>query len=185
MSRVEEASDAGEVICLPELSARRFRRTKTLRRLIAEPVPGRRPRRSARGQRRKVTVVCRCSSACAGCITTARPSSGADGGIAGLYRKMHLPDDPALEKYYVTPGDRGFRILTPGRRIATLICWDKWYPRGARLAALQGSEASSSIDGDRLAPARESAIRAASKTPGGRCTRPRGQPSRTACTSAR
>jgi N-carbamoylputrescine amidase len=65
----------------------------------------------------------------------------ADGKILGLYRKMHIPDDPAYyEKFYFTPGDLGFRAFdTKNGRIATLICWDQWYPEGARLAALQGA----------------------------------------------
>ena len=62
------------------------------------------------------------------------------GEVVGLYRKMHIPDDPAYyEKFYFTPGDLGFRAFdTQVGRIATLICWDQWYPEGARLAALQG-----------------------------------------------
>ena len=64
----------------------------------------------------------------------------ASGEVVGLYRKMHIPDDPAYyEKFYFTPGDLGFRAFnTRVGRIATLICWDQWYPEGARLAALQG-----------------------------------------------
>ena len=62
------------------------------------------------------------------------------GEVVGLYRKMHIPDDPAYyEKFYFTPGDLGFRAFdTQVARIATLICWDQWYPEGARLASLQG-----------------------------------------------
>jgi N-carbamoylputrescine amidase len=63
------------------------------------------------------------------------------GEIVGLYRKMHIPDDPCFyEKYYFTPGDLGFRAfdLTVGR-IGALICWDQWYPEGARLTALRGA----------------------------------------------
>ena len=65
-----------------------------------------------------------------------------DGSIAGLYRKMHVPDDPAYyEKFYFTPGDRGFQaIQTSAGKIGTLICWDQWYPEAARLATLQGAE---------------------------------------------
>ena len=65
----------------------------------------------------------------------------ADGKIAGIYRKMHIPDDPAYyEKFYFTPGDLGFRAFdTQAGKIGTLICWDQWYPEGARLAALQGA----------------------------------------------
>lgn len=65
----------------------------------------------------------------------------ADGSTLGLYRKMHIPDDPLFfEKFYFTPGDLGFRAFdTRYGRIATLICWDQWYPEGARLAALSGA----------------------------------------------
>ena len=65
-----------------------------------------------------------------------------DGKEAGLYRKMHIPDDPAFyEKYYFTPGDLGFKsIKTSAGNIGTLICWDQWYPEGARLTALQGAD---------------------------------------------
>ena len=65
----------------------------------------------------------------------------ADGALLGLYRKMHIPDDPAYyEKYYFAPGDLGFRTFdTAFGRVAVLICWDQWYPEGARLAALSGA----------------------------------------------
>jgi len=66
----------------------------------------------------------------------------ADGSIAGKYRKMHIPDDPAYyEKFYFTPGDLGFHpIDTSVGRIGVLVCWDQWYPEAARLMALQGAE---------------------------------------------
>ncbi len=65
-----------------------------------------------------------------------------DGSIAGLYRKMHIPDDPAYyEKFYFTPGDLGFHpIQTSLGRLGVQVCWDQWYPEGARLMALQGAE---------------------------------------------
>ena len=65
-----------------------------------------------------------------------------DGTEAGLYRKMHIPDDPHFyEKFYFTPGDIGFKAFpTQKGKIGTLICWDQWYPEGARLTALQGAE---------------------------------------------
>ncbi len=65
-----------------------------------------------------------------------------DGSDAGLYRKMHIPDDPHFyEKFYFTPGDIGFKAFpTEKGKIGTLICWDQWYPEGARLTALQGAE---------------------------------------------
>lgn len=65
-----------------------------------------------------------------------------DGSIAGIYRKMHIPDDPGYyEKFYFTPGDLGFNpINTSVGRLGVLICWDQWYPEGARLMALAGAE---------------------------------------------
>ncbi|HEX9893669.1 MAG TPA: carbon-nitrogen hydrolase [Gemmatimonadales bacterium] len=65
-----------------------------------------------------------------------------DGTYLGKYRKMHIPDDPQYyEKFYFTPGDLGFRVWdTRVGRIGVLICWDQWYPEGARLTALQGAE---------------------------------------------
>ena len=65
-----------------------------------------------------------------------------DGNIAGKYRKMHIPDDPAYyEKFYFTPGDLGFHpIQTSVGRLGVLVCWDQWYPEAARLMALQGAE---------------------------------------------
>jgi N-carbamoylputrescine amidase len=65
-----------------------------------------------------------------------------DGSIAGRYRKMHIPDDPAYyEKFYFTPGDIGFEpIQTSVGRLGVLVCWDQWYPEAARLMALRGAE---------------------------------------------
>ena len=65
-----------------------------------------------------------------------------DGTIAGKYRKMHIPDDPAYyEKFYFTPGDLGFHPITTSLgKLGVLVCWDQWYPEAARLMALQGAE---------------------------------------------
>ena len=65
-----------------------------------------------------------------------------DGSIAGKYRKMHIPDDPAYyEKFYFTPGDLGFHpIQTSVGKLGVQVCWDQWYPEGARMMALQGAE---------------------------------------------
>jgi N-carbamoylputrescine amidase len=65
-----------------------------------------------------------------------------DGSEAGLYRKMHIPDDPHFyEKFYFTPGDLGFKAFPTNKgKIGTLICWDQWFPEAARLTALQGAE---------------------------------------------
>ena len=66
----------------------------------------------------------------------------ADGSLAGVYRKMHIPDDPLYyEKFYFTPGDLGFRSFeTRAGRVGTLVCWDQWYPEAARLTALSGAQ---------------------------------------------
>ena len=66
----------------------------------------------------------------------------ADGSIAGIYRKMHIPDDPLYyEKFYFTPGDTGFRAWqTKYAKIGVLVCWDQWFPEGARLTAIQGAQ---------------------------------------------
>ena len=66
----------------------------------------------------------------------------ADGSLLGIYRKMHIPDDPLYyEKFYFTPGDTGFKAWdTAYGKIGVLVCWDQWYPEGARLTALQGAE---------------------------------------------
>jgi Predicted amidohydrolase len=66
----------------------------------------------------------------------------ADGSLLGVYRKMHIPDDPLFyEKFYFTPGDTGFRAWdTRYGKIGVLVCWDQWYPEGARLTAMQGAE---------------------------------------------
>ncbi len=65
-----------------------------------------------------------------------------DGSIAGKYRKMHIPDDPAYyEKFYFTPGDMGFQpIKTSLGKLGVMVCWDQWYPEGARLMAMRGAE---------------------------------------------
>ena len=66
-----------------------------------------------------------------------------DGSLAGIYRKMHIPDDPLYyEKFYFTPGDLGFRAQpTSAGSLGTLVCWDQWYPEGARITALKGAQA--------------------------------------------
>jgi N-carbamoylputrescine amidase len=66
----------------------------------------------------------------------------ADGSLLGVYRKMHIPDDPLYyEKYYFTPGDLGFRVFkTRYANVGPLVCWDQWYPEAARLTALQGAD---------------------------------------------
>src|SRR5262249_50647670 len=66
----------------------------------------------------------------------------ADGSVAGIYRKMHIPDDPLYyEKFYFAPGDTGVRVhRTKHANVGVLVCWDQWYPEGARLTTLAGAE---------------------------------------------
>lgn len=144
--KVGEAAKAGaEVVCLPELYRTPYLCQKEDAALfdLAEPVPG--PSTEALGQVAKqagVAVVAPIfERRAAGVYHNSAAIIDADGEVAGLYRKMHIPDDPLFyEKFYFTPGDLGFQAfdVRPGR-IGTLICWDQWYPEGARLTALRGA----------------------------------------------
>ena len=145
-SRVDEAAEEGaEVICLPELFRSQYfcqREDATLFDL-AETVPG--PSTQALGkiakEKQVVVIAPVFERRAAGVYHNSAAIIDANGEVAGIYRKMHIPDDPAYyEKFYFTPGDLGFRAFdTRSGRIAALICWDQWYPEGARLAALQGA----------------------------------------------
>jgi predicted amidohydrolase len=86
-------------------------------------------------------------------------ASGAPDNIAAIYRKMHIPDDPLYyEKFYFTPGDLGFLAQkTSAGRIGTLVCWDQWFPEGARVTALKGADAVLPYR-DRLASGREGRV---------------------------
>lgn len=146
VAKVEEASRRGaEVVCLPELFRSRYFCQKEDAALfdLAEPVPG--PSTEAlgkvAGQLNVVIVVPVFERRTAGIYHNSVVVVDSDGSIAGLYRKMHVPDDPAYyEKFYFTPGDRGFQaIQTSAGKIGTLICWDQWYPEAARLTTLQGA----------------------------------------------
>jgi N-carbamoylputrescine amidase len=146
-SRVVEAAGRGAgVICLQELfRSQYFCREEDPRHFdLAETIPG--PSTARLGklarQHNAVIVASLFERRAAGLYHNTAAMLGTDGEIAGLYRKMHIPDDPLyFEKYYFTPGDLGFRnIDTPYGRIATLVCWDQWYPEAARLAALGGAQ---------------------------------------------
>ncbi len=145
-ARVEEAAQRGaEIICLPELFRSQYFCQREDAGLfdLAEPVPG--PTTETLGKiakARNVVIVAPVFERRApGVYYNSAAVIDASGEIAGLYRKMHIPDDPAYyEKFYFTPGDLGFRAFsTQVGRVATLICWDQWYPEGARLAAMQGA----------------------------------------------
>ena len=111
---------------------------------IAEPVPG--PSTRLYGELAKrlgvVIVTSLFEKRTAGLYHNTAVVIEKDGSIAGMYRKMHIPDDPAYyEKFYFTPGDLGFHpIDTSVGRLGVLVCWDQWYPEAARLMALQGAQ---------------------------------------------
>ena len=146
VARVREARRAGaDVVCLPELFRSQYfcQREDASLFDLAEPVPG--PTTEALGRAAKETGVVVVAPIferrAPGLYHNSAAIIDADGQLRGLYRKMHIPDDPAFyEKFYFTPGDLGFRAFdTHAGRIGTLICWDQWYPEGARLTALQGA----------------------------------------------
>ncbi len=111
---------------------------------IAEPVPGPSTRLYGElAQRFGVVIVTSLfEKRAAGLYHNTAVVLEKDGTIAGMYRKMHIPDDPAYyEKFYFTPGDLGFHpIDTSVGRLGVLVCWDQWYPEAARLMALQGAQ---------------------------------------------
>ena len=146
LSAIREAAAAGAgVVCLPELFRSPYFCQREDPRLfdLAEPVPG--PTTEAVGaaarQEGVVVVAPVFERRAPGLYHNSAVVIDATGEAVGLYRKMHIPDDPAYyEKFYFTPGDLGFRAFdTRAGRIGTLICWDQWYPEGARLTALQGA----------------------------------------------
>jgi N-carbamoylputrescine amidase len=146
VAKVEEAARAGaEVVCLPELFRSQYFCQKEDPRIfdLAEPVPGASTEALGQAARRAAVAVIApvFERRAPGLYHNSAAVIDADGSILGLYRKMHIPDDPAYyEKFYFTPGDLGFPAFdTRAGRVATLICWDQWYPEGARLAALQGA----------------------------------------------
>src|SRR3989442_4067948 len=147
IARIRQAAESGaHIVCLQELfRSPYFCQTYDQKNFdLAEPIPG--PSTEALGKVAKE----------AGCVVVAsifeRRTAGvyhnpaavldADGSLAGIYRKMHIPDDPLFyEKYYFTPGDLGFRAFdTRFGRIGVLVCWDQWYPEAARLTALHGAQ---------------------------------------------
>src|SRR5437879_3114954 len=146
IDRLEEAARQGaRLVCLPELfRSRYFAQVEDAALFdLAEPVPG--PSTEALGKvarRAGVVVIAPVFERRApGLYHNTAAVIDADGRLVGLYRKMHIPDDPAYyEKFYFAPGDLGFRTFdTQVGRIGTLVCWDQWYPEGARLTALQGA----------------------------------------------
>jgi N-carbamoylputrescine amidase len=147
LKHVREAAKLGaNVICLPELFQAQYFCQREDTRLfdLAEAIPGPTTARIGEVARETRTVVIASlfERRAAGLYHNTAVTFHTDGSVAGVYRKMHIPDDPLYyEKYYFTPGDRGFQALdTAFGNIGTLVCWDQWYPEGARLTALKGAE---------------------------------------------
>ena len=146
IDRVAAAAGRGaQVICLPELFQTQYfcQREDASLFDLAEPIPG--PTSAKLGEIAKkhsiVLVASLFEKRAPGVYHNTAAVFDSDGALRGLYRKMHIPDDPLYyEKYYFTPGDLGFRAHnTSFGRVGTLVCWDQWYPEGARLTALQGA----------------------------------------------
>jgi N-carbamoylputrescine amidase len=139
------AADGAQVVCLPELfRTPYFCQSEDAEMFnLAEAIPG--PSTKAIGavaREKKLTVIVPVFEKRApGLYHNSAAVIGPDGEIIGIYRKMHIPDDPGFyEKFYFAPGDLGFKSFdTPSGRIGTLICWDQWYPEAARLTALRGA----------------------------------------------
>ncbi len=141
----QAAKSGAQVICLPELFRTQYfcqsQDPETFE--LAEPVPG--PTTHALGAVAKELSVVIIGSVfekrTEGVYHNSAVVLDADGRMAGVYRKMHIPDDPLYyEKYYFTPGDLGFQAFdTRFGTVSTLVCWDQWFPEAARLCTLQGS----------------------------------------------
>ena len=144
--RIREAARAGaNVICLPELFRAQYFCQREEHALFdtAESIPGPSTERlSAVAREEKVVVIASLFERRApGLYHNTAAILEADGSIKGIYRKMHIPDDPLYyEKFYFTPGDLGFKAMrTTHGDIGTLVCWDQWYPEAARETALRGA----------------------------------------------
>jgi N-carbamoylputrescine amidase len=144
--RVREAGRNGaQIICLPELFRTQYfcQREDPALFDLAETIPGPTTDRMSKAARETKAVVIASvfEKRARGLYHNTAVVIAPDGSITGLYRKMHIPDDPLYyEKYYFAPGDLGFKAFdTQVGRIGTLVCWDQWYPEGARLTALQGA----------------------------------------------
>jgi N-carbamoylputrescine amidase len=147
VQRVREAARNGaQIICLPELFLTQYFCQREDPGLfdLAEPIPGPTTEAMSKVARdtRAVVIVSLFEKRTRGLYHNTAVLIGTDGNIKGVYRKMHIPDDPLYyEKYYFTPGDLGFKAFdTDFATVGTLVCWDQWYPEGARLTALHGAQ---------------------------------------------
>jgi N-carbamoylputrescine amidase len=140
------AARGAQIVCTQELfRSQYFCQSEDYRNFrLAEAIPG--PTTEAfqalARKRRIVVIASLFERRASGLYHNAAAVIDADGSLLGVYRKMHIPDDPLYyEKFYFAPGDTGFPAWqTRYGRIAVLICWDQWFPEAARLAALQGAE---------------------------------------------
>jgi N-carbamoylputrescine amidase len=146
VEKIREAARQGaQIVCTQELfRSQYFCREEDARLFdLAEPIPGHSTDRLGplAAELGVVIVASLFERRAAGLYHNTAAIIDADGKLLGLYRKMHIPDDPLyFEKYYFTPGDLGFRAFdTKFGRIAALVCWDQWYPEAARLAAMTGA----------------------------------------------
>ncbi len=141
----EAAARGAQIVCLQELFRSQYfcREENADLFSLAESIPG--PSTDALAQiarECKIVIVASLFERRApGLYHNTAAILGANGELQGIYRKMHIPDDPLYyEKFYFTPGDLGFlNFDTPFGRIGVLVCWDQWYPEGARLTAMQGA----------------------------------------------
>jgi len=147
MEMVREAAGKGaNIVCLPELFQTQYfcQREDTALFDLAEPIPGPTTTRLSQLARQQqiVLVASLFEKRAPGVYHNTAAIFDADGSLEGIYRKMHIPDDPLYyEKYYFTPGDLGFKAFDTGvGRVGALVCWDQWYPEGARLTALHGAQ---------------------------------------------
>src|SRR5246500_4842044 len=142
----DAARQGAEIVCLPELfRSQYFCQTEDHKNFdLAEEVPGKSTAALGEVARETGTIIIASlfERRSAGLYHNTAAIIDADGALLGRYRKMHIPDDPLYyEKFYFTPGDLGFRAWqTRYGKIGVLICWDQWYPEGARLTAMQGAE---------------------------------------------
>ena len=142
----DAARQGAQVVCLPELFKTQYfcQREDAALFDLAETIPGPSTEVLCKvAQEANVALVASLFEKRAlGVYHNTAVMIDSDGKILGLYRKMHIPDDPLYyEKFYFTPGDLGFKAFdTHFGRVGTLVCWDQWYPEGARLTALQGAE---------------------------------------------
>ncbi len=153
----DAAAQGAEVACLPELfRTQYFCQIEDASRFdLAEPIPGPTTEALAAVARETGMVVVGSifERRAAGIYHNTAVIIDKDGSLCGLYRKMHIPDDPLYyEKYYFTPGDLGFLTFnTAVAQVGTLVCWDQWYPEAARLDGAPGGQHPLLSHGHRLA----------------------------------